>query len=136
MHSLYARFVLWLIRPAVERIAAGARQGGVRLPDRAVIRSERLPSAERIDRASVLTFAHELAAFCDEKIRAFGATVPIPSGQGIPREPTEATEQQSSSRPWLPAIETLDCPGQPMTNTDRREPPSVDRAPGELQQSQ
>jgi hypothetical protein len=59
MHSLYVRFVLWLIRPAVERIAderiaAAMRAGGVlwrsgvalnsaRLPDRIVISSERLP---------------------------------------------------------------------------------------------
>ncbi|MGE8454877.1 MAG: hypothetical protein ACN6OP_30570 [Pseudomonadales bacterium] len=61
MHNLYARFVLWLIRPAVERIAderisAGMRQGGalwragvaidgVRLPGRVVISSERQPGA-------------------------------------------------------------------------------------------
>jgi hypothetical protein len=59
MHSLYVRFVLWLIRPAVERIAderiavstrtggalwkAGVDLDGVRLPDRVVISSERLP---------------------------------------------------------------------------------------------
>lgn len=59
MHSLYVRIVLWLIRPAVERIAderiaAATRQGGalwragvaldgVRLPGRVVISSERLP---------------------------------------------------------------------------------------------
>ncbi len=60
MHSLYVRFVLWLIRPAVERIAderiaAAMRTGGsiwrsgvaldsALLPDRIVISSNRLPA--------------------------------------------------------------------------------------------
>lgn len=63
MHSLYTRLVLWLIRPAVERIAderiaAAMRQGGaiwktgvalngIRLPDRVVISSESLREGRR-----------------------------------------------------------------------------------------
>jgi hypothetical protein len=141
MHSLYVRFVLWLIGPAVERIAderiaAAMRQGGqiwraqfgldcVRLPDRIVTG---VVSPE-------VTFRKELSAYCDERIRAWAESRRTPSGRGIRREPIEAPEQQSSSHPSLLVTEKRDGLATPALRTDRIASPSVDRAPDESQRS-